>query len=285
MINFLHTFTPQQILFTLGPVKIYWYGLCLVLGIIAALAVTKYLAKLQQLSQAVIDDLSFWLIINSIIGARIYDVLLEHRYYSQHPLDALKIWQGGLAIHGAIIAGALTIWFYAKKKLSAQGGSFWQLAGLIVPGLALGQAIGRWGNYFNQELFGRPTDLPWGIPIDIFNRPEQFLNNSYFHPTFLYESLGSLLIFIVLFLLARHSARNHKTMILRTPTSQFLVLSYLFFYSLLRFSLEFIRIDFAPTFLGWRWPQLISLAVFHTSMIVLIKHYFKKPSVPLDQAD
>jgi phosphatidylglycerol:prolipoprotein diacylglycerol transferase len=281
MANFLHTFTPQQILFTLGPIKIYWYGLCLVLGIIAALAVTKYLAKLQQVSQTVVDDLSFWLIINSIIGARIYDVLLEHRYYIQHPLDIVKIWQGGLAIHGAIIAGAATIYWYARRnKLS-----FWQFAGLIVPGLALGQAIGRWGNYFNQELFGRPTGLPWGIPIDIFNRPEQFLNNTYFHPTFLYESLGSLLIFVALFLLAGYSVKNRKTAMLHTPASQFLVLLYLFLYSLLRFSLEFVRIDFAPTVFGWRWPQLVSLSILLVSLAVLLKNYFKKTPIPLDQAD
>ncbi|NTW22250.1 prolipoprotein diacylglyceryl transferase [Candidatus Falkowbacteria bacterium] len=281
MFNFLHTANPEQILFSLGPIKVYWYGLCLVLGIVAALAVTKYLAKLQQISQETVDDLSFWLIINSIIGARIYDVLLEHQYYAQHPLDVLKIWQGGLAIHGAIIAGAATIFWYCRKnKLN-----FWQFAGLIVPGLALGQAIGRWGNYFNQELFGQPTNLPWGIPIDIFSRPAQFLNNEYFHPTFLYESLGSLAIFALLLYLTLYTVKNRKDALLRTATSKFLVLAYLFLYSLLRFSLEFIRIDFAPTLFGWRWPQLVSLAAFHVAMIIMLKNYFKKPPAALDQPD
>ncbi len=281
MFNFLHASNPEQILFSLGPIKVYWYGLCLVLGIIAALAVTKYLAKLQQISQEIVDDLSFWLIINSIVGARVYDVLLEYKYYASHPLDALKIWQGGLAIHGAIIAGAATIfWFCRKNKLS-----FWQFAGLIVPGLALGQAIGRWGNYFNQELFGKPTDLPWGIPIDIFNRPAQFLNAEYFHPTFLYESLGSLAIFGLLLYLSLRAIKNQKAAILRTPTPQFLVLAYLSLYSFLRFSLEFIRIDFAPTAFGWRWPQAVSLIVLLAALIILAKNYLKKPVAPLDQPD
>ncbi|MDP2708968.1 MAG: prolipoprotein diacylglyceryl transferase [bacterium] len=246
MINFLHTFQPSPILAALGPINIYWYGLFIMLGLLAALTAAVYLAGLHGLKKEVVIDLAVWLTIGGLIGARAYDIGLEWRYFSAHPADILKIWQGGLAIHGAIIGGLIALWLFSKKY----GHSLWQLAALAATALPLGQAIGRWGNYFNQELFGYPTGLPWGIPIDLARRPWQYLNYQYFHPTFLYESLGSLLIFTVMIFLHYKRAENYK---LR-------VMSYLFMYSILRFSTEFIRIDETPSLFGLRFPQLISLA-------------------------
>lgn len=266
MINFLHNFNPGPILFSFGPVSLHWYGLFMAVGIISALLVAIRLADQSGISKGTIYDLSFWLIVWGLVGARIYDVLLELPYYIERPSAIIKIWQGGLAIHGAIIAGLLVLIFYAKRRKL----DFWILASFFMPGLALAQAIGRWGNYFNQELFGRPTDLPWGIPIDIANRPINYLDNIYFHPTFLYESIGNLIIFVLLLFLYFHLKKLNKL----NSSAKLIVLSYLLLYSLLRFFLEFIRIDYAPVFFGLRMPQIASLLIFIFSIILLVKKLF-----------
>ncbi|KKQ60653.1 MAG: Prolipoprotein diacylglyceryl transferase [Parcubacteria group bacterium GW2011_GWE2_38_18] len=270
MINFLHTFNPQPILFSFGPINIYWYGLFMVLSILGGLAVSIKVASYYCIKKDTIIDLAFWLILGGLIGARIYDVLLEYRYYLNNPLDIFKIWQGGLAIHGAIFVGALTLWLFAKKQKL----NFWLLASVITPGLALGQAIGRWGNYFNQELFGLPTAIPWGIPIAVYNRPTDLVTSQYFHPTFLYESLGSLLIFAILifihWLILKNCDLKQTAIKICSVIHTLAVLCYAFLYSVLRFTLEFIRIDFAPTILGWRWPQLISLAIGSISLVAIV---------------
>lgn len=247
--NFLHTFIPQPIAFSLGPVSIYWYGLVVVLGIVAGILLSAYLAKQNGLNPDTIYDLAFYLVIFGLAGARLYDVLLEAPYYLAHPEDILKIWRGGLAIHGAIIAGSLTVFVYTRKfKLDLI-----KLTSVLVPGLAIGQAIGRWGNYFNQELFGLPTNLPWGIYISFVNRPPLFANREYFHPTFLYESLGSLILAGTLYYLHQKLATKQKYL--------YIISTYFIGYSLLRFLLEFIRIDYAPGLLGLRWPQIMSLLI------------------------
>ncbi len=260
MFTFLHTFHPSSILLNLGPVQIHWYGLLICLAILAGLFVANFLGKrvltrpelaCPELVEGVEGfDLAFWLIVFAIIGARLYDCLLDWSYYAANPWDVFKIWQGGLAIHGALIGGAsVLLYFYWKKHYD-----FWLYASIIAPGIALGQAIGRWGNYFNQELFGLPTNWPWGIPIDVARRPIQFLSDQYFQPTFLYESLGDLLIFILLFCFF---IKEKNTKI----KQKIIFLSYLIAYSALRFGLEFIKVDSTPTAFGLRAPQWISLVV------------------------
>ncbi len=264
MFNFLHTFNPSPILAAIGPIHIYWYGFFIMLGALAALAIAIYLAKLHGIKSETIIDLAVWLIVGGLIGARLYDIFLEWPYFSTHLLDSLKVWQGGLAIHGAIVGGALTLWLFTKKY----GQNFWQLAAIAVTALPLGQAIGRWGNYFNQELFGYPTNLPWGIPINLLNRPWQYLNYTFFHPVFLYESIGDFTIFILLILLFKltRMETNSKFSIFPeamfgTSNFQFSIITYLFLYSILRFFTEFIRLDTTPIVLGLRFPQLISLII------------------------
>ena len=258
-INFLHTFNPSPILISIGLIHIYWYGFFIVLGVLSALTVAIYLAKFYNIKTDVIIDLALWLTVGGLIGARIYDVFLEWPYFSTHPLDIFKIWQGGLAIHGAIIGGVIALWLFVKR--SAWCGNFWQLAAIVITGLPLAQAIGRWGNFFNQELFGRPADLAWGIPIDAAHRPLEYLGSEYFHPAFLYESIGNLFIFIILMLCQVWLIKKSRAHELRVATYEFCVLSYAILYSLLRFSMEFIRIDPTPIVLGWRFPQIISLIV------------------------
>lgn len=250
----------------LGPITIYWYGLFIVLGISAALLVTLKIARYYQLNRDIVFDISFWLIINGLIGARLYEVLLEFPYYLSNPLSVFKVWEGGLAIHGAMLAGILTIIYFARKEKI----SFWTLSALFVPGLAIGQAIGRWGNYFNQELFGRPTRLPWGIPINILNRPEAYKSFTFFHPTFLYESLGLVLIFIILLALTFVLLKDKKS-ISKEPlviTAVYLILA-----SALRFSLEYIKVDQTPLFFSLRWPQFFSLIIILSAILSLIFNF------------
>ncbi len=317
MFNFLHTFHPEPILFSIGPVDIHWYGLFVLLGALAATAVTVKLASYYNINKDTILDLAFWLIIGGIIGARIYDVLLELPYYINHPLNVFKIWQGGLAIHGGIIAGIVIIWIftngtrkifyralalvmgalapvkygrikpaepdlkadriYASRQINANQNNqrnhgFWLLIALLAPGIALAQAIGRWGNYFNQELFGLPTNLPWGIPIDIANRPAEYLSSQFFHPTFLYESIGNLIIFFILLAISAWIIKGHKN----TTSYKLQAASYLILYSALRFSLEFIRIDTTPTLLGLRFPQVVSLLIIFLALLLLLLPKIKK---------
>ena len=261
MFNFLHTHIPNPILISFGPINIYWYGIFIVSGILLAVLITLKLAEKHNLPKNTIIDAVFYLLLSGIIGARLYHILLEWPFYLAHPINALKLWQGGLAIHGAIIAGLLMLWQFSKKyKIK-----FFMLTALFVPGLALAQAIGRWGNYFNQELFGKPTNLPWGIPILPTNRINEYFNSQFFHPAFLYESLANLLIFFILII--THILIIKK----RTARYELCVISYLIMYSLLRFSMEFIRIDATPIILGLRFPQLISLIIIFLSIAYLLK--------------
>jgi len=266
MINFLHTFEPTSIIFQLGFVTIHWYGLFIVLGILSAYFLTSQLAKKHNISSDAIADLAFWLIIWGIIGARLYHVLLEFSYYLSHPLNIFKIWNGGIAIHGAVIAGLIYLYYFCKKNKQ----DIFLLTALIAPGLALAQSIGRWGNYFNQELFGIPTDKAWGIPINFFNRPDVFAKAEYFHPTFLYESFGNFLIFLILIFLYSFVKKQQKNNWYIVPTV------YLLLYSILRFSLEFIRIDKTPEFLGLRWPQIASIFIVFMVLVFFLHRYLKK---------
>lgn len=270
---FLHTFHPDPILISFGPINIYWYGIFIVLGILSAIDITLKLAEHYEIKKETIIDLAFYLIIFGIIGARVYDVFLEAPYYLKNPLDVFKIWQGGLAIHGAIIAGAAVIYLFAKKRKL----NFWLLASLITPGLALAQAIGRWGNYFNQELFGRPTELPWGIPIDLMNRPLAYISAEYFHPTFLYESSGNLIIFGILLLIASRAIKKNKQ---NDNSSNILLLtSYFLLYSILRFSTEFIRIDKTPEIFHLRFPQIASIFIIIACFIPLLPSFRKRVNI------
>ncbi len=279
MVNFLHNFEPSSVIFQVGFFKIHWYGFFIVLGVFLAFFLTLFLAKKYKIDKDTIIDLAFYLIIFGIIGARVYDVFLEWHYYIENPVDIFKIWQGGLAIHGAVLAGFIVLWIFLKKtKIKSlenfsQWFRFFRLTAIIAPGLALAQVIGRWGNYFNQELFGYPTTLPWGIYINPDNRPFEYLNNSFFHPTFLYESLGCLVIFLILISIHLYIIKKNKI----NFKNDFLITAlYLILYSILRFSLEFIRIDFAPEIFGLRFPQFISIIIVIVIIGLIPKIYFKK---------
>jgi len=248
MINFLHTFEPQAILFKLGPFSVHWYGFLMVVGGLLGFYLILQLAKRYKLNQKFFHDLLIWWVIGAVIGARIYYVIYAWSMYQDNWLDIFKIWHGGLAIHGIILGGFITTVIYCWiKKVD-----FWLTADLVVTGLVAAQIIGRVGNYFNQEIFGLPTSLSWGIPISFLYRPVEYLNFEFFHPTFIYESLGNLIILLILVALHFYRFKKEKW------KAGNLFLIYLILYSILRFSLEFFRIDFSPLVFDIRWAQLFS---------------------------
>ncbi|MFH1822677.1 MAG: prolipoprotein diacylglyceryl transferase family protein, partial [Patescibacteria group bacterium] len=169
-------------------------------------------------------------------------------------------------------------WYFSKKHNL----NFWLISAILAPSLALAQAIGRWGNYFNQELFGLPTNLPWGIPINIINRPIEYISSEFFHPTFLYESLGNLLIFGLLIMFHAWIIKNHKfknSYYFLPACAGRLFTSYLILYSILRFLIEFIRIDNTPEFIGLRWPQIASLVIIFVCTLVYTFVLIYKPKL------
>ncbi|MBN1148449.1 MAG: prolipoprotein diacylglyceryl transferase [Anaerolineales bacterium] len=227
--------------FEIGPFSIRYYGIILMLGALAgAWLAARESSRRGQDSEIVWDGL-IWVLIGGIIGARIWHILtpppsnvemgITTAWYLTHPLDALSIWKGGLGIPGAVIGGVLALYLFTRKyKLNFL---FW--TDCAAPGLALGQAIGRWGNYINQELYGAPTDLPWAVHIDPAHRLPGYQEQETYHPLFLYESLWSLAnMALLLWLVRRYPQRLRDGDI-------FLV--YLIVYPVGRFLLEFIRLD------------------------------------------
>lgn len=260
----LGNFTPPSILFVLGPLQIHYYGLIMVLAISASVYLAMKLTRIFRIESVTILDLSFWLIVNGLLGARLYHVGLELPYYLSHPQELIMIWHGGLAIHGAVLAGALTIWYYARTKRI----SFWLLTACVAPALLLGQTIGRWGNYFNQELFGLPTNLPWGIFIEARYRPEAYLAYSHFHPTFLYESLTAMTGLVIIMLGLKYWRSKPISLI---QLGQGTTAWYLIIFGLYRFLVEFIKVDITPSLGIFRWPQVISLVSLALGLVILVR--------------
>jgi phosphatidylglycerol:prolipoprotein diacylglycerol transferase len=254
----LFAFTsPGPLVFQLGPFALRWYGLLIALAVLAGLTLATRLGNARGIEPALIADLLPLLVLGAVIGARIYYVALEWRQYAANPIEALAIWRGGIAIHGALIGGVLTTMLYCRWRRQP----FWPLLDVLVPAVALGQAIGRWGNFFNSEAFGVPTDLPWKLRIPAANRPPEFLEQLYFHPTFLYESLWNVGVCVLLLVLFRQASRGQ----IQLPAGA-LSCVYLMAYSSGRVWIEGLRIDplclFAePPFCegGLRMAQLVSL--------------------------
>jgi len=232
--------------FQIGPLTIRFYGMILMSGVVAAAVLSYFEAKRRNLDTEVLLDSLTWIVIGGVIGARIWHILtppasmveqgITTMYYLTHPLAAIAIWRGGLGIPGAVAGGALAFFIYSRKR----GLSFGVWADLIAPGLALGQAIGRWGNFINQEVYGSPSNLPWAITIDPEHRLPEFIDVSTYHPLFLYESLLNLANMGFLLWISRKYADKIK------PGDVFL--TYLITYPIFRFFMEFLRLD--PSFVG-----------------------------------
>lgn len=239
----------------LGPLKIHVYALAIIVGIFFAVWLTRKRWVARGGDPLAVEEIALWAVPFGIVGGRIYHVLSSpDPYFGQggRPLDALKIWQGGLGIWGAIAFGALGAWIGARR----QGVSFPTFMDAAAPGVLVAQAIGRIGNYFNQELFGGPTKLPWGLEIDP-NQPTfpvQYLVNTHFHPTFLYEMIWSLAgAALIIFLDRRFRLRFGRVFWL-----------YVIVYTSGRLWIEMLRIDDAVHVFGVRinvWVSILVLAL------------------------
>jgi prolipoprotein diacylglyceryl transferase len=251
--------SPTVSSFTIGPVTVHYYALFILAGIIVATVITAGRMKARGMEAGLAIDIAIWAVPFGIIGGRLFHVATHLSDYFGPDRDwtsMFRLWEGGLAIYGAIIFGSIGAFIACQVdikalKIESAGIRFLSFADALVPGLLAAQALGRWGNYFNNELFGAPTDLPWGLEISNFNPsyPLGLPEGLTFHPTFLYESLWSLLGIAVLLLLEqRFNLRWGRMFAL-----------YLMWYSLGRFFIEGIRLDPSDVILGLRTNQVSAL--------------------------
>ena len=234
--------SPDNGVWNLGPIPVRAYALFIVAGIFAAIYITnrRWIARGGASGQ--VGDIALWAVPFGIVGARLYHVLTDWSTYfgpgGEGFVAALQIWRGGLGIWGAVAGGALGAWIAVRRM----GLLLPPLADALAPGLAVAQAIGRWGNYFNQELFGRPTEVPWGLQIDPVNRPNGYEAFETFHPTFLYESLWCLLVAVAVVWADRRFTMGHGRVFAL----------YVLLYCVGRVGFELLRIDTATLVLGIR---------------------------------
>jgi phosphatidylglycerol---prolipoprotein diacylglyceryl transferase len=265
-----------------GSLFIHWYGVLIMAGALAAAWLSVVESKRRGLNPDYIWDMLPWLLVAGVIGARIWHIFfppesmieagITTQYYFAHPLEMFQIWNGGLGIPGAVIAGAIALFYYCLAKKQ----SFGSWVDIIAPGLALAQAIGRWGNFLNQEVYGSPSTLPWAIYIDPAHRLPAFADVATYHPLFLYESIWDLLLMGLLLWMGR---KYVKQLLIGD-----LFLVYMLVYGLGRFGLEFIRLDPAPV-AGIDINQMAMLAVVVIAVILLFVRHGIHHGTPEDGGD
>lgn len=242
----------------LGFISIHLYSIALFIAMLVGGTLVIKETKKQNIEEDIITNLLFYMIIFGIIGARIYFVIFHLDYYLNHPLDIFKIWEGGLAIHGGIIAGLICIYFYSKKyniKLL-------KILDILVVGLILAQAIGRWGNFFNKEAHGPETTLDF---LNSFCLPDfivngMYIDGTYYIPTFLIESILCLIGFVILLLI-----RKNKNLKIGILTSFYLV-----WYGVIRFFIESLRTD-SLMFFSFKIAQIVSIVMIVIGIVIMIK--------------
>jgi phosphatidylglycerol---prolipoprotein diacylglyceryl transferase len=260
--------------FFIGSFEIRYYGIILMIGAVAGAFLATREAKRRGYDPDIVWDLMIYLLIGGILGARLWHILtpppssgITAGWYFTHPLDALNIRKGGLGIPGAVIAGVIVMFLYARKhKLN-----FAEWTDIAAPGLALGQAIGRWGNFVNQELYGAPTNLPWKIFIDTDHRLANYLDVGYYHPLFLYESLWNLGNMFLMLWISRRFADWLK--------NGDIFLIYLIVYPVGRFLLDFLRLD-ASMVGGININQsIMAVVVVCSSLALFLRHRLNPKTV------
>jgi phosphatidylglycerol---prolipoprotein diacylglyceryl transferase len=254
----------NPIAFSFGPISVHWYGIIIGSGLALALYLAIREGNRRGLHKDTFADLMLWAIPIAIISARIYYVIFEWEYYVNHPGDIPQIWNGGIAIHGALIGSVLTAYVFAKKR----GISFWKIADIAAPSIILGQAIGRWGNFMNQEAHGGEVTRSFleNLHLPNFIIDQMYINGTYYHPTFLYESIWNFAVFFLLIFLRRVNFRRGE-----------LFLSYVIWYSVGRFFIEGLRTD--SLMLGsLRMAQTISIVLVLGALAILIYRRTKQLS-------
>jgi phosphatidylglycerol:prolipoprotein diacylglycerol transferase len=255
-----------RIALRIGPISIAWYGIIIVgSAMLAAYLAEREAKRLGEDPEHVWNGL-LWCLILGMVGARLYHVVHMWDHYRQYPMQIFDTRQGGLAIYGAVVGGAAALWLYTRANRL----KFARWADIAAPGLVLAQALARWGNYLNQELYGFPTSAPWGIGIDAAHRIPPFDDltkyplDTGFHPTFLYESIGNLVNFALLIFISRRYADR--------LLDGDLILLYGVLYPLLRFLIEFQRPD-AWMISGVATAQWIALAsVLICGALLIYRH-------------
>ena len=247
----------NRVLLDLGFIKIYWYSVTMFLGVLLGIIVAYIEIKRKKINLTDFENMAFYAIICGFIGARTYYVLFNWDYYFNNPTEIIKVWNGGLAIHGGIIGAVLAIYFYCRKKKV----NFILMLDICAPALMIGQVIGRWGNFFNSEAHGGVVTRSFleGLHLPNFIIDGMYIDGSYYHPTFLYESLFNLVGFIILMFL-----RKNKKIHVGVITGL-----YLMWYSVIRFFVEGLRTD--SLMLGnLRMAQVISIFLFIVGLILIL---------------
>ena len=250
--------SPSQGVWHVGPIPIRAYALCIIAGIVVAIWLTQQRWKARGGEPDHIVDVALWAVPFGVVGGRLYHVVTDPELYfgaGRDPVRALYIWDGGLGIWGAVALGAVGAWIGCRRH----GIDLLDLGDALAPGLVLAQAIGRWGNYFNQELYGAATSLPWAVQIDPTHRPADTATTELYHPTFLYESVWNLAIAVLLLWVDRRY----------TVSRGRLFALYVAAYTLGRGGIEALRVDHANHVFGLRLNEWTSLLVFVTALIVL----------------
>ena len=250
--------SPGGIAFYIGTYPIHYYGFCIAFGMAFGLLCAYLICKnfYKDLNSDVVFDIAIPVIVGGVIGARLYYCLLSYPYYMHNPFEILQISKGGLSIHGGMIGGLIGgIWYAKSKNLPIL-----KLCDIFTFALLIGQIIGRWGNFFNSEAFGTPCTNFFKLYIPIENRPVEFIQYEYFHPTFLYESLLNIVIFAVLFYMLKTKPKDGK-----------IFFTYLILYSIVRIFIESIRTDSVLNLLNIPFATLISIIIISISILCLRK--------------
>jgi phosphatidylglycerol---prolipoprotein diacylglyceryl transferase len=259
-------FTPDPIAFTLGPLPVYWYGIGYAVGLAAAYLVMVRLARRAGEDADILGNGIIIVAVAALIGGRLYHVIDQWALYQDDPIKIILPPYSGLGVYGGIATGTIAAWLYARYKRVP----FLRWADIVAPGLFVMQAIARWGNFFNQELYGSPTTLPWGIPIDCAHRVEAYLCppgsnptdtlGQLFHPLFLYESISGALGALFLIWLGYHMRDRLR------PGD--LLLVFFVWYGIVRFALETFRVD-NWTFFGIPTAQIVSALFVIPALVIL----------------
>lgn len=241
----------------LGVITVYWYGLIIGIGAFLGYFIANQEAIKRGLPKDMLADLLLYAIPVAILSARLYYVIFKWDYYSQNPGQILAIWEGGLAIHGGLIGAIIVGYIFTKKR----GVSFWKVADIAAPSILLGQAVGRWGNFMNQEAHGGPVtpEFLHNLQLPQFIIDQMYINGQHYHPTFLYESLWSLVGVAILLYVRRFNFRRGE-----------LFLSYVIWYSIGRFFIEGMRTDSLMVFDLLRIAQVISIVLIIGAVILII---------------
>ncbi|SUA47464.1 Prolipoprotein diacylglyceryl transferase [Nocardia africana] len=256
--------SPSRGVWHVGPFPVRAYALCIIAGIVVAIWLTRKRWAARGHDPDDIIDIAIWAVAFGIVGGRLYHVLTDPELYfgaGRDPMKAFYIWDGGLGIWGAVVLGAVGAWIACRRRKIA----LLELGDALAPGLALAQAVGRWGNYFNQELFGRPTTLPWALEIDPARRPDDTADIGLYHPTFLYESIWDIGVAILLLWVDRRTRRRGR------PLGVGLLFTlYVAAYTVGRGLIEALRVDHANHFFGLRLNDWTSILVFAVATTILV---------------